>query len=60
MPPDNVDMTNITAFYVLQGNYIDATRNEILKTYGSINGYLTKGLGLTKHEIQSLRDRLLE
>ena len=60
VPPDKVDMTNITAFYVLQGNYIDATRDEILKRYGSIDGYLTKRLGLTKHEIQKLRDRLLE
>jgi protein-tyrosine phosphatase len=60
VPPEKVDMTNIHAFYILQGNYIDATRDEILKTYGSIDGYLTKGLGLTKHDIQVLRHRLLE
>ena len=28
--------------------------------YGSIDGYLTKGLGLTKSEIQRLRERLLK
>jgi arylsulfatase len=39
---------------------IDATRSEILAKYGSIDGYVTKGLGLTKREIQSLRHRLLE
>ena len=60
VPPDQVDMTNINAFYILRGSYIDATRDEILKKYGSIDGYLTKGLGLTKHAIQKLRDRLLE
>jgi len=58
--PDKVDMTNINAFYFLRGSYIDATHDEILKKYGSIDGYLTKGLGLTKQDIQKLRDRLLE
>jgi protein-tyrosine phosphatase len=58
--PEEVDMTNINAFYILQGNYIDATRDEILKKYGSIDGYLNKGLGLTKRDIQKLRERLRE
>jgi protein-tyrosine phosphatase len=60
VPLDKVDMTNINAFYILQGNYIDATRDEILKKYDSIDGYLTKGLELTKQGVQELRDRLLE
>jgi len=60
IPPDEVDMTNVNAFYILKGEYIDATRDEILKKYGSIDGYLTKGLGLTRGEIGQLRDRLLE
>lgn len=58
--PEEVDMTNMKAFYILQGEYIDATRDEILKKYGSIDGYLTEGLGLTKRDIQKLRDSLLE
>jgi protein-tyrosine phosphatase len=60
VPSEKVDMANINAFYILQGNYIDATRDEILNKYGSIGGYLTKGLGLRKQDIQKLRDRLLE
>jgi protein-tyrosine phosphatase len=60
VPPEKVDMTNINAFYILQGDYIDATRDEILKSYGSIEAYLTKGLGLKSRDIQNLRDRLLE
>ncbi len=60
IPPEEVDMTNVEAFYNLKGEYIDATRDEILKRYGSIEAYLTEGLGLTKSEIQSLRQRLLE
>ena len=39
-PQDQVDMTNIMAFYILEGPYIDATRDEILNQYGSMNAYL--------------------
>ena len=60
IPLDEVDMTNVNAFYVLQGQYIDATRDEILKKYGSIEEYLTNGLGLSKQELRQLRGRLLE
>ena len=60
IPPDEVDMRNFEAFYNLQGKYIDATRDEILKKYGSIEGYLNKGLGLSKQQIQRLRRKLLE
>ena len=60
VPADEVDMTNVKAFYVLRGDYIDATRDEILKKFGSIDGYLTRGLGLSTQEIEQLRIRLLE
>jgi protein-tyrosine phosphatase len=60
IPPEQVDMTNIEAFYRLEGSYIDAARDEIIKRYGSIDGYLRKGLGLTADEIRRLRDQLLE
>jgi protein-tyrosine phosphatase len=60
VPLEEVDMSNINAFYVLQGSYIDATRDEILNKYDSIEAYLTKGLGLTKLEIHQLRSRLLD
>ena len=58
--PEDVDMTNIRAFYLLEGKYIDAARDEILSKHGSIGRYLTEGLGLRKGEIQRLRQRLLE
>jgi protein-tyrosine phosphatase len=60
IPPEEVDMSNINAFYILEGHYIDATRDEILEKWGSIDGYLTEGLELTKRDIQKLRERLLE
>ena len=58
--PDKVDISNMQAFYILEGKYIDATRSEILTEYGSIDGYLNHGLGLTERELQRLRDRLLK
>ena len=50
----------LEAFYLLEGKYIDATRDEVLKQYGSINNYLKEGLGLTDREVQALHQRLLE
>jgi protein-tyrosine phosphatase len=60
IPPEEVDMTNIRAFYILEGSYIDATRDEILKQYGSMDAYLHRGLGLSDVEIKKLQDELLE
>jgi protein-tyrosine phosphatase len=60
IPSDQVDMTNIMAFYILEGSYIDATYEEILMQYGSMDEYLHRGLGLSDFEIQQLRDELLE
>jgi protein-tyrosine phosphatase len=58
--PDQVDMTNIDAFYILEPHYIDAARDEILKTHGSINAYLKNALKLTDQDIQNLKANLLE
>jgi hypothetical protein len=60
IPAEDVDMTNIHAFYLLDGGYIDTTRETILREYGSIKGYVTKGLGLKESEVVRLRRRLLE
>jgi protein-tyrosine phosphatase len=60
IPPDQVDMTNIKAFYILEGSYIDATLDEIIQQYGSMDEYLRKGLGLDDGEVQRLHDELLE
>lgn len=60
IPEDEVDMTNIKAFYILQGNYIDGTLAKVKADYGSIENYLKEGLGLSEQEIDLLRERLLE
>ncbi|WP_197532367.1 tyrosine-protein phosphatase [Symmachiella macrocystis] len=58
--PDEVDMTNIEAFYIQKGEYIDATRDEIIKQHGSIEGYINQGLGLSAKEFNSLKEKLLQ
>jgi protein-tyrosine phosphatase len=58
--PDQVDMTNIEAFYILRGSYIDAAHDAIIEQYGSIEAYAREGLGLTDLEIQELKAELLE
>ena len=59
IPFEKVDMTNIKAFYILEGEYIDATRDEIIKTYGSFENYAIKQLNISKEEIEALKKALL-
>lgn len=58
--PDQVDMTNIRAFYILQPDYIDASLDEAITQYGSMENYVRKGLGITDTELANLREQLLE
>jgi len=62
--PDVTDrkanLANIEAFYILQGDYIDASYDEIIKEYGSVDAYVREGLGLTPEDIKQLRMVLLE
>jgi protein-tyrosine phosphatase len=58
--PAKVDMTNIYAFYILEGKYIDAALDEVIKKYGSMDNYIKEGLGISDDEIQKLKDELLE
>jgi protein-tyrosine phosphatase len=57
--PEEVDMTNINAFYILKADYIDGTLNRVNAEYGSFDGYLHQGLGLTGMEIEQLKQVLL-
>ena len=58
--PEDVDMTNINAFYILDGSYIDATLDEAIKEFGSIENYIRKGLGITDEEIKQLKSTYLK
>ena len=57
--PNQVDMTNIKAFYILQPEYIDASLDEAVKKYGSMDNYIRDGLGIPDNELANLREQLL-
>ncbi len=58
--PEEVDLTNVEAFYVLEGFYIDGTLEQAVADYGSMERYIRDGLGMTDDEIESLQVQLLE
>ncbi|QDT49786.1 Tyrosine-protein phosphatase precursor [Symmachiella dynata] len=58
--PDKVDMTNFEAFYRLKGEYIDASFDEAIKQYGSMQIYIRKGLGVDDKLLNQLKNELLE
>jgi len=58
--PEEIDMTNVEAFYILEGSYIDGTLEQAVQEYGSMEAYIREGLGLTEDEINQLRDQLLD
>jgi protein-tyrosine phosphatase len=58
--PGQVDMANIKAFYILEADYIDASLDEAVKQYGSMDDYIREGLGITDNEISGLREQLLD
>ena len=58
--PQEIDMTNVEAFYVLDGSYIDGTLEQAVADYGSMESYIREGLGLTDEEVEDLRNQLLE
>jgi protein-tyrosine phosphatase len=57
--PDEVDMTNVEAFYILDGSYVDGTLERAIADYGSMEDYIRDGLGISDEEIQLLRAELL-
>jgi protein-tyrosine phosphatase len=60
IPPEEVDMTNVEAFYVLDGSYVDGSLERAVEAYGSMDGYIRDGLGLTDEDVERLRSQLLE
>ena len=58
--PESVDMTNVEAFYILEGSYIDSALKAARQNYGSMDAYIQEGLGLSQDEIKALRDSLLD
>ena len=58
--PDDVDTTNMDAFYILQPAYIDAALEQAVEDYGSMEAYIRQGLGLSDEEIEKLQEQLLD
>ena len=58
--PDEVDMTNMEAFLIQSGTYIDASRDEMKDEYGTVEDYISDGLGISDGEVEHLRNDLLE
>ena len=58
--PDQVDMTNVEAFYFLEGHYIDGSLEKAVEEYGSMEAFIREGLGITEEELRQLRAELLE
>ena len=48
----------IRAFYILQPDYIDASRDGAVEKYGSLDKYLERRLGLNSQKIDNLRNLL--
>jgi protein-tyrosine phosphatase len=60
IPPEDVDTTNMDAFYILQGAYIDAALEQAVEDYGSMEAFIREGLGISDVELARLREQLLE
>jgi protein-tyrosine phosphatase len=60
IPPEQVDMSNMEAFLIQGGSYIDASYDEMVKAYGSVENFIRDGLGLGDQEVDRLGDELLE
>lgn len=58
-PINTVDMTVPNSLYILDGSYIDAARDEMIKLNGSVDAYIRDSLGITDEEIEQLRKNLL-
>lgn len=60
LPPDQVDMSRVRSIMYAEPEYIDAAHQEIMGIYGSMDAYLSRGLGATDDELEELRDQLLQ
>ncbi|MEM7144474.1 MAG: tyrosine-protein phosphatase [Verrucomicrobiota bacterium] len=57
---EEVDTTNMEAFYILEGSYIDASLEQAMADYGSMEAFIRDGLGISDEEIAALKQELLE
>ena len=58
--PEEIDMSNVEAFYILEGSYVDGSLEQAVADYGSMDAYIREGLGISDDEIEMLKSQLLE
>jgi protein-tyrosine phosphatase len=58
--PEEVDTTNMDAFYILQATYVDAALEQAVEDYGSMEAYIRDGLGISDEEVEKLKSQLLD
>jgi len=58
--PEEIDMSNVEAFYILEGSYIDGSLEQAIADYGSMDANIREGLGISDDEIELLKSQLLE
>ena len=54
------DWTNMEAFLIQDGSYIDASYDEILQEFISMDGYIQDGFGLNQKELSQLHETSLQ
>lgn len=54
-----VDASDIKAFYLLEGGYIDASLEQAVKDYGSMENYIREGLGIDEITLNKIKSNLL-
>jgi protein-tyrosine phosphatase len=57
--PSDIDITNMEAFMVQDGTYIDASRDQVMQEHASFEAYANAVLGLSDAELQQLRNQLV-
>jgi protein-tyrosine phosphatase len=58
--PDPADLDAARRFFIVEGGYIDAARDEILTTAGSVSAFVEGSMGVPSDAIQRIRNELLE
>ena len=57
---DEASVEILSAMFEARAEYLQAAFDEIHNVYGSVDQYAEKGIGLTKEQLDDLRDLLLE
>lgn len=57
---DEVDLARVRSLLFVDPSAIEAAREEMISQSGSVGEYVVEGLGLNAHEVDALRDGLLQ